>query len=70
MGVLRINSRPWSQVSIDGRPVGNTPQTTLQLRAGLHTVRLVNPDFGLKKSIKLRIAAGETLTKVVDLQGP
>ena len=67
-GVLRLNSRPWSQVSVDGKRVGNTPLMNQPLSAGTHTLRLVNPDFKLVKSIKVQIKAGETLTKVVDLQ--
>jgi hypothetical protein len=68
MGTLRLNSRPWSQVVVDGRAVGNTPQTSLSLSAGTHTITLVNPQFGLRKTIKVRITAGKTLTKIVDLQ--
>jgi serine/threonine-protein kinase len=67
-GVLRINSRPWAEVSIDGRPVGNTPLMNLTLSAGAHRVRLKNPQFGLEKTIKVQIVAGDVLTKVVDLQ--
>jgi hypothetical protein len=67
-GVLRINSMPWSRVSVDGRSVGSTPQTNLQLPAGTHSVSLVNPPFKLSKTIKVKIVAGETLTKTVDLQ--
>jgi serine/threonine protein kinase len=67
-GLLRLNSRPWSQVSIDGKPVGNTPLMNLSLPAGTHSVRMVNPQFGLTKTIKLQIQPGQTLTKVIDLQ--
>jgi serine/threonine-protein kinase len=65
---LRINSRPWAEVSIDGRPVGNTPLMNLTLSAGAHRVRLRNPQFGLEKTIKVQIVAGDVQTKVVDLQ--
>ena len=67
-GVLRINSRPWAEVSIDGRAVGNTPLMNLTLSAGAHRVRLRNPQFGLEKTIKVQIVAGDVVTKVVDLQ--
>jgi len=67
-GVLRLNSRPWSEVSIDGKPAGNTPLMNHTLPAGAHTIRLVNPQFKLEKTIKVQIVAGKTLTKVVDLQ--
>jgi serine/threonine protein kinase len=66
-GTLRVNSRPWSRVYIDGRLVGNTPQMQLSLAPGWHTVTLVNPDFGLQKVVTIRIKPGELVTKIVDL---
>ncbi|MFI5306833.1 MAG: serine/threonine-protein kinase [Polyangiales bacterium] len=65
---LRINSRPWSVVTIDGRRVGNTPQMNLVLSPGTHNVQLANSQFGLKKTVKIKLAPGETQTKIIDLQ--
>ena len=67
-GTLRINTRPWSRVYIDGRLIGNTPQMNIQLPAGKHVVTLKNPDMGFKKSLTVRIKAGQTVTKVVTLE--
>jgi serine/threonine-protein kinase len=67
-GVLRLNSRPWSEVSIDGRPIGNTPLMNVTLSAGSHRVVLRNPQFGLEKSLKITIAAGQVVTRVIELQ--
>jgi hypothetical protein len=67
MGTLRIQTRPWSNVFVDGRLVGTTPQQAISLSAGRHTVTLVNDDFGLRKTIKIDIESGETLTKVLTL---
>jgi serine/threonine-protein kinase len=67
MGTLQINSRPWSEISVDGRPVGNTPQRALQLSAGRHKIKLTNPDLGLSKTIRIKIKAGETVTKIETL---
>lgn len=66
-GGLRVNSRPWSQVYVDGRLIGNTPQMNIPLPAGKHQLDLVNPQMGMKKSLAVKIKAGETLTKVVNL---
>jgi hypothetical protein len=66
-GILRINSRPWSQVVVDGRTIGNTPQMSITLEAGSHTVTLINSEFGYKKTIKVVVKAGEVVTKIVDL---
>jgi serine/threonine protein kinase len=67
-GVLRINSRPWAELTIDGRRMGNTPQMNLALAAGTHSVHLSNPQLGVQKTIKVRISPGQTLTQIVDLQ--
>jgi len=66
-GILRINSRPWSQVVVDGRVIGNTPQMSITLEAGSHTVTLINSEFGYKKTLKVVVQAGEVVTKIVDL---
>jgi hypothetical protein len=66
-GILRINSRPWSQVYVDGRIVGNTPQMNIPLAPGSHKIKLVNPQLGMSKNVKVRIQSGETTTKIVEL---
>ena len=68
MGTLRLNSRPWSRVTIDGKLIGNTPQFNIPLRAGSHSVNLVNPEFGLNKTVTIEIKPGEVVTKVLSLQ--
>lgn len=68
MGTLRVNSRPWSRVIVDGRLIGNTPQMTIPLRVGKHTLNLVNPEFGIDKKETVEIKAGEITTRVVTLQ--
>jgi serine/threonine-protein kinase len=66
-GTLRINSRPWSQVFVDGRLIGNTPQMNISLSAGRHQVTLVNPDFNVRHTITVNVVAGETVTRIEDL---
>ena len=39
-GTLVINSQPWSQIFVDGRRRGNTPQPSLRVPAGQHRIRL------------------------------
>jgi eukaryotic-like serine/threonine-protein kinase len=63
-GTLQVNSVPWSQVYVDGRLIGNTPQMGISLRAGSHRVTLVNPDFDIRHSFSVNIAAGETVRRV------
>ncbi len=56
---LTINSRPWSQVYLDGRLIGNTPRPNVEVRPGTHRITLVNPDFNIRKTVTVRVAAGE-----------
>ncbi len=66
-GTLRVNTRPWSKVFVDGRLIGNTPQMNVPLEAGRHTLTLVNDDFGIRKTVKVDIKAGEIETQVLTL---
>jgi hypothetical protein len=66
-GVLRINSRPWAEVFVDGTPVGNTPQQNLRLPAGAHTVELLNRPMSMNKTLRVVIQPGQTETRIVNL---
>jgi serine/threonine protein kinase len=66
-GTLRVQTRPWSKVTIDGRPAGTTPLMNVPLSAGKHTLIFVNDDFGIKKTVKVQIEAGQVLTQVLTL---
>ena len=68
-GTLRINTRPWSMVYVDGRLMGHTPQMNISLSAGNHRVTLVNPEFSIRQTITVTILAGQTVTKIVTLNG-
>jgi serine/threonine protein kinase len=66
-GTLRINTRPWSQVFVDGRLIGNTPQMNISLPAGRHTVTLVNSEFNIRETITVEIHGGQTETRSLTL---
>lgn len=65
-GALSVNSRPWSQVTIDGKLIGNTPQLSVPLVAGRHKVKLSNPELGIVRGFTVDIVAGETTTKTIE----
>jgi len=44
-GYLSINSRPWAEVSVDGRVVGNTPQIKIRVTPGRHHLVLAREGF-------------------------
>jgi serine/threonine-protein kinase len=65
-GWLLVLVRPWADVTVDDRPLAQTPLARLPLRPGLHSVVLSNPayrDFHRKVTIR----AGEVYTLDVDL---
>jgi serine/threonine protein kinase len=66
-GTLRVQTRPWSKVMVDGRLIGSTPQMNIPLSAGSHTLTLVNDEFGLRKTLRVNIEAGEVTTKILNL---
>lgn len=68
-GYLRLNSKPWTKIIVDGVDTGlNTPQTSYRMRAGRHTITLVNPQFGISETFSVSITPGETQTVIKDLQ--
>jgi serine/threonine-protein kinase len=66
-GTLRVNSRPWSQVFVDGKLIGVTPQRAISLPAGTHTLLLVNEEFSIRKTVQVEIKPGEITTQVLTL---
>ncbi|MDB4997051.1 MAG: serine/threonine protein kinase, partial [Myxococcaceae bacterium] len=65
---LNLNSVPASSVVLDGKPLGNTPKKGVSVPAGAHTVIFVNAEEGLKKSMQVTVAAGETKTVIGKLR--
>lgn len=59
-GFLNINSLPASKVVLDGKPLGPTPQLNVAVPAGSHKILFLNSDLGLKKTITVTVAKGET----------
>jgi len=67
-GTLRVMTRPWSQIYVDGRLVGTSPQANIQVAAGTHRLTLVNPALNIRQTVSVTVRAGETVTKVLTLE--
>jgi hypothetical protein len=64
-GILRLNSKPWGNVYIDGKNTGkNTPLINHQLKAGEHTVT-IKFSTGEIKTEKVTIFPDKTTTKII-----
>ncbi len=63
-GFINANSRPPSNVLIDGKPQGSTPISGVKVSAGSHTVVFKHKDFGVQTR-SASVAAGKTATVTV-----
>ncbi|MGO9835157.1 MAG: PEGA domain-containing protein [Polyangiaceae bacterium] len=64
---LNINSIPPSTCFLDGRSLGSTPRVHVSVKPGAHTVKFVDSDDGLTKTIFVSVGAGETKPAVTKL---
>ena len=56
-----VDTRPWTEVRVDGMSYGVTPLSSpVALTTGEHMLELVNPDVGLEYNEKISIRAEET----------
>ena len=66
-GSLQLGVRPYADVLLDEKPVGTTPLAKLGLPAGVHTIRLLHPDYKPFQR-KVTIRPGETTKLNVNLE--
>jgi serine/threonine-protein kinase len=59
-GQVTIDARPWCNVTLDGRPLGQTPIVNRSVPAGQHTVVCTNPDLGRSRTQTIEVRPGET----------
>jgi serine/threonine protein kinase len=67
-GVLMLGSKPPCRIYIDGQDTAKTtPQRSITLSAGRHTIKLVNRDFGIEETFPVTIEPGETTRVIKDM---
>jgi len=59
-GYLSINSRPWAELSVDGRVVGNTPQLRIRVTPGRHKLGFKRDGFA-PRTEWVTVAPGDTV---------
>lgn len=64
---MQIDSHPWSDVTVDGKPIGRTPQQGISLAPGKHNVLLHNADIDVLKILVLHVLPGESIKRVEQL---
>ena len=59
LGFLFVNTRPWTEVFVNGKSVGNTPLKNFALKMGTYQLVLSNPDAKIYYQEKIEIKTGE-----------
>lgn len=57
-GRVNINARPWANVSVDGRSLGQTPLADVTLSVGRHAVVFQHPQYGERRETVVVTANG------------
>lgn len=66
-GMLMISAKPPCEIIIDGKSTHlTTPQRSIAVAAGPHTVMLVNASIGIKKSIAVKVDAKKPTKLIQD----
>ena len=67
LGKLQANSKPWSNLYLDGTFIGQTPKTGYELPAGKHRLEFhCGPCVpARKKTENFSVSNGETVKKIV-----
>jgi serine/threonine protein kinase len=60
-GWVSVNTKPWTQISIDGRQRGSTPLGKIRLKTGTHEIIFVNKGVGLSHRETIKVTDGQTL---------
>lgn len=69
-GSLLINSMPWTQITLDGNPVGVTPLALERVEAGSHDLVLSNDGIDLKTdTTRIEVEAGKETTRFFEFSG-
>ncbi|MEM9072870.1 MAG: PEGA domain-containing protein [Myxococcota bacterium] len=67
-GSLTFDARPWCNVSIDGRRVGQTPIVNRSLPAGPHRITCTNPELNVTRNLSVTIEAGQPTRRRINLR--
>ncbi len=63
-GKLSIDASPWATISVDGKPIGQTPLVGVPIAAGDHTIKAVGAK-GATTTFRIHVEPGATVRKKV-----
>ena len=64
--LVHINAKPWAEVSIDGKAVGETPIGNLSLAIGTYDISFRHPDYG-ERTVSAVVKVDQPTRVTVDL---
>jgi len=67
-GFLTLDTSPWSQVSVGGRTLGQTPLIGVKLPSGSQVLLLKNPELGIETSYPVTIENGKTTVRRIGIE--
>ena len=63
-----ISSKPWAEVSIDGKPTGKiTPLVNYSIPCGKHRLTFKNADLMIERNESVTFKAGQPFKKIFSL---
>jgi eukaryotic-like serine/threonine-protein kinase len=66
--VATISSKPWAEVSIDGKPTGKiTPLVNYSIPCGKHRITFKNADLMIERNESVTLKAGQPFKKIFSL---
>lgn len=68
VGTLTVDAVPWAMVSLNGKPIGETPIARLKVAAGPLVLTFSNPETGRTRQRQLVVRAGQTQVVTEDLR--
>lgn len=69
-GYLTLDTTPWSNVSLGGASLGQTPLVGVEVQPGDHLLELVNSELGITSRYVVNIASGVTTVRRIGLDQP
>jgi hypothetical protein len=67
-GFISVDTKPWTQVEIDGELYGQTPLIKKRLNVGSHQVLLINEAMGIREKRTVQIQPDQTAKLVLTLK--
>lgn len=65
-GEIDLFVKPWAEVYLGQKKIGEAPARALSLPHGTHKLRLVNPVTGAEKTVTVQVPASKAYRFVLD----